>query len=94
METPRVWQQTATERRIGLALLAGSLLQMIGVTCEAIPTGPWDRQPTPSAGRLARVLDASIILFSEVALKGVVLRNYRKNPLRCILNKLQKKPAA
>lgn len=94
METPRAWQQTATERRIGLALLAGSLLQMIAAKSEAIPTGPWDRQPTPSAGRLARVLDASIILFSEVALKGVVLRNYRKNPLRCILNKLQKKPAA
>jgi hypothetical protein len=94
METPRAWQQTATERRIGLALLAGSLLQMIAAQCEAIPTGPWDRHPTPSAGRLARLLDASIILFSEVALKGVGLRNYRKNPLRCIFNKLQKKPAA
>lgn len=94
METPRAWQPTATERRIGLALLAGSLLQMIAATCEAIPTGPWDRQPTPSAGRLARVLDASIILFSEVALKGVVLRNYRKNPLSCVFNKLRKKPAA
>lgn len=94
METPRAWQPTATERRIGLALLAGTLVQMIAANCDAIATGPWDRQPTPSAGRLARVLDASVILFSEVALKGVVLRNYRKKPLSCILNKLQKKPAA
>jgi hypothetical protein len=42
--------------------------------------GPWDKQPQPSAGRLANHLEIHIEKLSTLALKGVQARNYQKNP--------------
>ena len=53
MEMPRAWTATALERRISLALLAGSLLKAIAAVCAPQAMGPWDRQPVRSAERLA-----------------------------------------
>jgi hypothetical protein len=39
-----------------LALVAGAILMSIAAPQPAIPTGCWDRQPNPTAGRLRRVL--------------------------------------
>jgi hypothetical protein len=39
-----------------LALLAGALLSYVAATAPAVPTGFWDRQPRPTAGRVRRVL--------------------------------------
>ncbi|MCA1626893.1 MAG: transposase, partial [Acidobacteria bacterium] len=39
MEMPRAWSERAVERRISLALLAGSLLKAIAAACEALPMG-------------------------------------------------------
>ena len=94
MEMPRAWTPTATHRRIGLALLTGSLLQAIAARCEVIPTGPWDRQPTPSAGRLSRWLNLHVLDFLTLALHGVTPRNYRKIQDHCTINELQQRLAA
>jgi hypothetical protein len=42
MEMPRAWSATAVERRLSLALLAGSLLKAIAAACAPLPRGPWD----------------------------------------------------
>jgi hypothetical protein len=39
-----------------LALLAGSILTYLAATQPAVPTGPWDRRPRPTPGRLRRLL--------------------------------------
>jgi hypothetical protein len=82
MEMPRAWTQTALERRIGLALLVGTLLKAIAAVCKPQAIGPWDRQPVRSAGRLANYLDLHAKRFIALALKGVEPRNYQKNPNR------------
>jgi hypothetical protein len=86
MEMPRAWTATALERRISLALLAGSLLKAIAAVCAPRAIGPWDRQPMRSAGRLANYLDIHVWHFVALALQGVAPRNYRKN-----LNGFQRK---
>jgi hypothetical protein len=79
-EMPRAWQNNAITRRIGLGLLAGSLLKAIAAMADGIAMGPWDRKPQPTAGRLANYLDSHIMNFAALALQGVKPRNYRKNP--------------
>ena len=78
MEMPRAWTENAIKRRIGLALLAGCLLKAIAAICEPIATGPWDKKPQPTAGRLSHHLNLRVNDFSALALKGVKSRNYRK----------------
>ena len=56
MEMPRAWTKNAIERRISLALLAGSLLKAIAAACGPLPMGPWDVKAVASAGRLANHL--------------------------------------
>ncbi|MFM7437405.1 MAG: hypothetical protein ACKO2V_02205 [Snowella sp.] len=80
MEMPRAWTENAIKRRIGLALLAGCLLKAIASVCEPIATGPWDKKPQPTAGRLSHYLEIRVNDFSALALKGLNLRNYRKIP--------------
>ncbi len=78
MEMPRAWSERAVERRIGLALLAGSLLKAIAAACEPLRMGPWDRKAVSSAGRLANHLDIHADNFAALALNGVAPRKYRK----------------
>jgi hypothetical protein len=78
MEMPRAWTEHAVERRISLALLAGSLLKAIAAACDPLPMGPWDRKPARSAGRLANYLGLHTTHFVILALKGVSPRTYRK----------------
>jgi hypothetical protein len=78
MEMPRAWTAPAVERRISLALLAGSLLKAIAATCAPLPMGPWDRKPARSAGRLANYLGLHAAHFVTLALKEVAPRSYRK----------------
>ncbi len=78
MEMPRAWTATALERRISVALLAGSLLKAIAAVCAPQAIGPWDRLPVRSAGRLANYLDIHASHFAALALEGVAPRNYRK----------------
>ncbi len=78
MEMPRAWTEKAIKRRIGLALLVGFLLKAIAAVCEPIATGPWDRKPQPTAGRLSHHLNLRVNDFSAVALKELKPRNYRK----------------
>jgi hypothetical protein len=78
MEMPRAWTALAVERRISLALLAGSLLKAIAAACAPLPMGPWDRQPARSAGRLANYLGLHVAHFVTLALQGVAPRTYRK----------------
>lgn len=78
MDCPRAWTKNAIESRIGLSLLASSLLQAISASCEAVATGPWDRNAKPSAGRLAKFLDLYSHQFLELSLDGLQLRNYSK----------------
>jgi len=78
MEMPRAWTAHAVERRISLALLAGSLLKAIAAACAPLPMGPWDRKPARSAGRLANYLGLHTAHFVTLALKGVAPRTYRK----------------
>jgi hypothetical protein len=77
MEMPRAWTERAVERRISLALLAGSLLKAIAAACDPLPMGPWDRQPARSAGRLANYLGLHVAHFVTLALKEVAPRTYR-----------------
>ena len=78
MEMPRAWTENSIKRRIGLALLVGFLLKAIAAVCEPIATGPWDRKPLPTAGRLSHHLNLRVNDFSALSLKGVKSRNYRK----------------
>jgi hypothetical protein len=79
-EKPRAWTEHAVERRIGLGLLSGSLLKAIAAMGKGLAMGPWDKQPQPSAGRLANHLEVHIEKLSALALEEVQARNYRKNP--------------
>jgi hypothetical protein len=94
MEMPRAWTETALERRISLALLTGSLLQAIAAATGPLAMGPWDRKPTPSAGRLANFLDIHATHFSTLALNGVEPRNYRVSHEYAPINELQQPKAA
>jgi hypothetical protein len=78
MEKPRAWSARAVERRISLALLAGSLLKAIAAGCDPLPMGPWDRQAVSSAGRLANHLEIHAGNFVALALEGIAPRKYRK----------------
>jgi len=90
---PRAWTEHAVERRIGLGLLSGSLLEAIAVMSEGLAMGPWDKKPQPSAGRLANHLEIHIENLSALALEGVQARNYRKNPEAAQAQNLQLKKA-
>jgi hypothetical protein len=94
MEMPRAWTATALERRISLALLAGSLLKAIAAVCAPQAMGPWDRQPVRSAGRLANYLDLHAWHFAALALEGSAPRNYRKSPRSFQRKDLQRRKAA
>jgi hypothetical protein len=78
MEMPRAWSATAIERRISLALLAGSLLKAIAAACDPLPMGPWDLKAVASAGRLANHLATHSANFVALALHGLAPRTYRK----------------
>jgi hypothetical protein len=78
MEMPRAWTEKAVERRISLALLAGSLLKAIAAGCAPLPMGPWDLKAVSSAGRLANHLAIHAGNFVVLALKGLGPRTYRK----------------
>lgn len=78
MEQPRAWTEVALSRRITLSLLCGSLLKAIAASFDAIPVGPWDRNATSSAGRLAHHLAAHVTKFAALALAGTAPRKYRK----------------
>jgi hypothetical protein len=78
MEMPRAWSATAVERRISLALLAGSLLKAIAAACGPLPMGPWDVKAVSSAGRLANHLALHTGDFAPFALTGLTPRTYRK----------------
>lgn len=94
MEMPRAWTATALERRIGLALLVGSLWKAIAAVCAPQAMGPWDRQPVRSSGRLANYLDIHAWHFAALALDGIAPRNYRKNPKSQYKKDLRKRKAA
>jgi hypothetical protein len=94
MERPRAWTETALERRISLALRAGSLLKAIAAVCAPQAIGPWDRQPVRSAGRLANCLDIHAWYFAALALEGVKPRNYRKKPKGTDKKDLRRRKAA
>jgi hypothetical protein len=89
MELPRAWSERALERRISLALLAGSLLKAIAAACDPLPMGPWDRKAVGSAGRLANCLDLHARNFAALALQGVAPRKYRKIEAAHHVNDLQ-----
>jgi hypothetical protein len=78
MEMPRAWSALAVERRISLALLAGSLLKAIAAACDPLPMGPWDLKAVSSAGRLANHLAIHVGHFVALALQGLTPRMYRK----------------
>jgi hypothetical protein len=71
MEMPRAWRATAVERRLSLALLAGSLLKAIAAACPPLPMGPWDLKPVASAGRLANHLSLQAQHFAPLVLHGL-----------------------
>jgi hypothetical protein len=78
MEMPRAWSATAVERRISLALLAGSLLKAIAAACAPLSMGPWDLKAVASAGRLANHLALQAGNFVALALQDLAPRMYRK----------------
>ena len=78
MEKPRAWTEKALERRISLALLAGSLLKAIAAGREPLPMGPWDLKAVSSAGRLANHLGLHVRNFVALALQGIAPRKYGK----------------
>jgi hypothetical protein len=78
MEMPRAWSETGIERRLSLALLAGSLLKAIAAACDPLPMGPWEVKAVASAGRLANHLALHATNFVPLALKGCAPRTYRK----------------
>jgi hypothetical protein len=78
MEMPRAWSEPGVERRISLALLAGSLLKAIAAACAPLPMGPWEVKAVSSPGRLANHLALHTTNFVPLALKGCAPRTYRK----------------
>jgi hypothetical protein len=78
MDMPRAWSATAVERRISLALLAGSLLKALAAACDPLPMGPWDVKAVSSAGRLANHLTLQAGHFVALALQDLAPRTYRK----------------
>jgi hypothetical protein len=76
MEKPRAWTAPALERRISLALLAGSLLKATAAACTPLPMGPWDVKAVSSAGRLANHLAIHAGNFVALALNGLAPRTY------------------
>jgi hypothetical protein len=78
MDMPRAWSATAVERRISLALLAGSLLKAIAAACAPLPMGPWALKAVSSAGRLANHLALHAGHFVVLALQDLAPRTYRK----------------
>src|SRR4029453_3179513 len=94
MEMPRAWTPTALERRIGLALLVGTLLKAIAAVCKPQAIGPWDRPPVRSAGGVAHYLAPHTERFIALALKGVEPRNCQKNPNRACTKDLRPRKAA
>ena len=81
MEMPRAWTAAALERRIGMALLAGSLLKASRPSAHRRRWARWDRQPVRSAGRLANYLSLHAWHFAALALEeSAQSRNYRRNP--------------
>src|SRR5439155_1639023 len=94
MEMPRAWTATALERRISVALLAGSLLKAIAAVCAPQAMGPWDRQPVRSAGRLANYLDIHAWHFAPLALQGAEPRNYCKKLKGLHRKELRRRKAA
>jgi hypothetical protein len=80
MEMLRAWKATAVERRISLALLAGSLLKAIAAAGRPLPRGPWDVKAVSSAGRLANHLALHATNFVPLALKDLAPQTYRKIP--------------
>jgi hypothetical protein len=84
----------ALERRIRWSLLTGALWQAIAAATGPLAMGPWDRQPMPSAGRLANDVESHAANFSALALKGVEPRNYRIIHKHNNINKLQNPKAA
>lgn len=93
-DKPRAWTEKATERRIGLGLMSASVLKAIAASTKACAMGPWDKFPQPTAGRLADHLEIHAGEFQALSLKGVVLRNYRKNPNSVKTKDLDLKEAA
>lgn len=94
MEMPRAWTEQAVARRIGLALLVGSVLKALAAVGEPLAIGPWDHKPERSAGRLANYLDLHAGKFAALALRGVAPRNYRKIPKSSHIKDLPDKAAA
>lgn len=82
-EMPGPWQDNALKRRIGLGLLAGSLLKAIAAMGEGIAMGPWDRKPQATAGRLANYLDSHLGNFAALALQGIEPTNLPKKSPSC-----------
>ena len=94
MEQPRAWTETALSRRIGLALLCGSLLKAIAAACAPLPIGPWDRKAVSTAGRLAQYLALHTPHFAALALSGLTPRKYTKKSGTKQTNALQFPEAA
>ena len=94
MEMPRAYTEKAIERRITLALMSGVMLKAIAAKTGAIATGPWDRKPEATGGRLAIHLDMQAKEFSDLALKGVEPRKYRKKQSATKTKGLHEKAAA
>lgn len=69
-------------------------MKAIAAMGKGLARGPWDKQPQPSAGRLANHLEIHIEKLSTLALKGVQARNYQKNPQAVQALDLQLKKAA
>ncbi len=79
MEMPRAWTNNAIQRRIGKRLVGRFFAKKRSSSvCEPIATGPWDRKPQSTAGRLSHHLNLRVNDFSALALVGVKSRNYRK----------------
>ena len=93
-EKPRAWTKLSLERRIGLGLLTASLLKAIAAMGNGLAIGPWDRNPQPSAGRLANHLDIHLAKFFQLALNGLAPRIYCNLLNVHDSNNLQSKQAA
>ena len=89
MEMPRAWSETGVERRISLALLAGSLLKAIAAAGAPLPMGPWDIKAVSAAGRLANHLSLHAKNFATLALQGLTPRKYRKINITKEITELQ-----
>lgn len=61
-----VFSPSSRQRLPELALLAGSVLSYLAATLPAQPSGFWDRNPKPTAGRLRRALERMDLAFIPV----------------------------